>query len=81
MISWKPRPGIRRYRFDLVTGRVAILTIVTDEPRAQLPLSWPNAGRLRRLVPGHYTWTVRPAAGAPRVIARGVVTIPKPNKS
>jgi hypothetical protein len=81
VVSWKPRPGIRRYRFDLVTGRVAILTIVTDEPRAQLPLSWPNAGRRRRLAPGRYAWTVRAAAGASRVIARGTVTIPKPSRS
>jgi hypothetical protein len=81
VVSWKPRRGIRRYRFDLVTGRVAILTIITDEPRAQLPLSWPNAGRRRHLVPGRYAWTVRAATGASRVIARGTVTIPRFNKS
>jgi hypothetical protein len=81
VVSWKPRPGIRRYRFDLFTGRVAILTIVTDEPHAQLPLSWPNAGRRRRLQPGRYAWTVRAATGTSRVIARGTVTVPKPSQS
>src|SRR3954449_10570610 len=81
VVSWKPRPGIRRYRFDLVTGRVAILTIVTDEPRAQLPLSWPNAGQRRHLAPGRYTWRGSPAPGAAGLTARGAVTIPKSSQS
>lgn len=82
LVTWKPRAGLRRYRFDLISGRVTILTIVTNEPRMRIPLTWPNAGRIRHLAPGRYRWTVRPAtAASSRLIARGAVTIGKPGKS
>jgi hypothetical protein len=82
LVTWKAKPGVRRYRFDLLSGRVAILTIVTNEPRARIPLTWPNAGRRRHLAPGRYGWTVRPASNGPAgLIARGTITIRKPRRS
>lgn len=82
LVTWRPKPGVRRYRFDLLSGRVAILTIMTDEPRAQIPLTWPNAGHRRHLAPGRYRWTVRAATdGRGALIARGTVTIRRPHRS
>jgi hypothetical protein len=53
-----------------------ILTILTDEPRAKIPLTFPNAGRRSRLAPGTYHWSVRAAtAGPSRVLAHGTVKV------
>ena len=76
VVSWKARPGIRSYRLDLLRGGVVILTILTDQPSTKIPLTWPNAGRRRRLTPGTYTWTVRPAtARASRPLAHGTIRV------
>jgi hypothetical protein len=76
IVSWKARPGIRSYRLDLLHGGVVILTILTDQPSTKIPLTWPNAGRRRRLTPGTYTWTVRAAtARASRPLADGTIRV------
>jgi hypothetical protein len=76
IVSWKARPGIRSYRLDLLRGGVVILTILTDQPSTKIPLTWPNAGRRRRLTPGTYTWTVRAAtARASRPLAHGTIRV------
>jgi hypothetical protein len=75
-ITWKREPGVRHYRVDIVRRGVPILTILTDEPYTQIPLTWPNAGRRRHLGPGTYAWTVRGATSRrSAVIARGAITI------
>lgn len=76
VVSWKSRPSVRHYRLDLVRGGAVVLTILTDEPRAKIPLTFPNAGRRSRLVPGTYEWRVSAATAAPsRVLAHGTVKV------
>jgi hypothetical protein len=41
-----------------------LLTVLTPENHLQVPQSWYNAGRLRRLGPGRYLWYVRPQKDA-----------------
>jgi len=75
-VSWKARPGVRHYRLDLVRGGAVVLTILTDEPRAKIPLTFPNAGRRSRLAPGTYQWRVSAATARPsRVLSRGAVSV------
>jgi hypothetical protein len=75
-VSWRPRPTVRHYRLDLLRGRAVVLTILTDEPRAKIPRTFPNAGRRSRLEPGVYQWRVRAAtAGPSRVLAHGTVRV------
>lgn len=75
-VSWKARPGVRHYRLDLVRRGAVVLTILTDEPRADIPLTFPNAGRRSHLAPDRYEWRVRAAtAGPSRVLAHGTVTV------
>jgi len=75
-VSWKARPGVRHYRLDLVRRGAVVLTILTDEPRANIPLTFPNAGRRSHLAPGAYEWRVRAATTGPsRVLAHGIVTV------
>jgi hypothetical protein len=75
-ITWKRKPGAQHYRVDIVRGGAPILTILTDEPWTQIPLTWPNAGRRRHLAPGTYAWTVRGAKSRrSAVIAHGSITI------
>jgi hypothetical protein len=76
VVSWKARPGVGHYRLDLLRGGVVILTILTDQPSTKIPLTWPNAGRRRRLTPGTYRWTVRAAtARTSRLLAHGTITV------
>jgi hypothetical protein len=76
VVSWNARPAVRHYRLDLVRGGAVVLTILTDEPRAKIPLTFPNAGRRSRLAPGTYHWSVRAAtAGPSRVLAHGTVKV------
>ena len=75
-VSWKARPGVRHYRLDVVRGGAVVLTILTDEPRASIPLTFPNAGRRSRLAPGTYQWRVSAATARPsRVLSHGTVRV------
>jgi hypothetical protein len=76
VVSWRARPGVRHYRLDLVRGGAVVLTILTDEPRADIPLTFPNAGRRSHLAPGAYEWRVRAATARPSgVLAHGTVMV------
>jgi hypothetical protein len=75
-VSWKAQPGVRHYRLDVVRGGAVVLTILTDEPRASIPLTFPNAGRRSRLAPGTYQWRVSAATARPsRVLSHGTVRV------
>jgi hypothetical protein len=75
-VSWKAQPGVRHYRLDVVRGGAVVLTILTDEPRASIPLTFPNAGRRSRLAPGTYQWRVSAATARPsRVLSHGTVKV------
>jgi len=75
-VSWKPHAGVRHYRLDLVRKGAVVLTILTDQPRADIPLKYPNAGRESRLAPGTYAWRVRAGTARPsRVLAHGTVRV------
>jgi hypothetical protein len=76
VVSWKARPGVRHYRLDVLRGGAVILTILTDAPRTKIPLTWPNAGHVRRLTRGTYGWTVRAATTGPsRLLAHGTFAV------
>jgi hypothetical protein len=76
VVSWKPQRGVRHYRLDLVRQGAVVLTILTDEPQASIPRTFPNAGRRSHLVRGTYQWRVRAATARPsRILASGLVKL------
>lgn len=85
LLSWSAVAGTRRYWVELAIverhEEKILLAFKTREPRLQVPETWSNAGRRRRLVRGLYRWYVWPgdvtASGRSGVpVARGEFVVP-----
>jgi hypothetical protein len=65
LLRWTPVRDARYYNVQLFRNGVKVLSRWPAAPRLQLAQRWRYAGRVRRLVPGHYRWYVWPGLGRP----------------
>ncbi len=68
LLIWKSVKRARYYNVQLYRGARKVLTRWPRTNQLQLRRSWRYRGRIRRLVPGRYTWLVWPGKG--RLAAR-----------
>jgi hypothetical protein len=69
LLRWTAMRAADYYNVQLVRDGRKVLSTWPGRPRLQLADRWRFEGRVRRLVPGHYRWTVWPGFG-PRRDAR-----------
>ena len=65
LLSWTRVRDARYYNVQLFRDGVKVLSRWPGKPRLQLAQRWRYAGRVRRLMPGHYRWYVWPGLGRP----------------
>ena len=63
LLVWKAVKRARYYNVQLYRGARKVLTRWPRTNQLQLRRSWRYGGRIRRLVPGRYTWLVWPGKG------------------
>ena len=64
LLRWTPVRKAQYYNVQLFRSGRKQLTAWPRAPRYQLRARWTYAGKLHRLIPGHYRWVVWPGYGA-----------------